>query len=542
MSDSRTPQEVREAIESPDPIAVLDVRQSLDYVEGNVPESTWVPRRELERRLPDLVPNRSTPVVLCDERGDRADRDARWLESLGYECVDFLEGGIDAWRAKGFDLVEAVDDVHATAFNYESKEFGERVEQSRDLPKLDPEDVASRRDDVTVVDVRNPPEYERWGTVPDSVNIEGVDLALYADELRDDEPLVVHCAGRTRSIIGTATLQALGFENVYELENGTMGWELAGYELEEGSGRPDNLAIDSDRYRELRSSTEQLLEGTDVSFVEPDELERLEDDVDDKQSVYVFDVRTDSEFEDGHVPGSRSVAGGQLIQTAGKQIAVRDAEIVLASETHVRSAITAYWLHEMGFSNVRVLRGGIDAWEQRGHDVATGVRSTDPLGDDTVARTVDFVSPSELADRLETDQLTVLDVGAHDEYTDGHVPGSSWLPRDELERALAGDATEELEVEESIVLTCRHGAISSRAAAQVEHQLDAWTGSDRNPLETVPIVVLEGGVEAWLEAGHETDTGADDVLIEPRHAVRKPYAQGESEMARYLEWEESLPE
>lgn len=246
------------------------------------------------------MPNRSTPVVLCDERGERAARDARWLAALGYGDVGYLDGGVAAWREAGFNLVEAEGDVHATAFNYGSKAFGERVEAARDLPKLDPDELAARRDEVAVVDVRNPPEYERWGTIPGSVNVEGFDLPLYVEAVREgDEPVVVHCAGRTRSIIGAATLQELGVDDVYELENGTMGWQLAGYDLADGSGRPGDLEVDPDRYDRLREAAERLLRDADAGFVSPAELERLEEAVDDRQTVYVFDVRTGEEYAGG---------------------------------------------------------------------------------------------------------------------------------------------------------------------------------------------------------------------------------------------------
>ena len=47
--------------------------------------------------------------------------------------------------------------------------------------------------------------------------------------------VVVNCAGRTRSIIGAQSLINAGIPNrVIALENGTMGWSLAGLELERG--------------------------------------------------------------------------------------------------------------------------------------------------------------------------------------------------------------------------------------------------------------------------------------------------------------------
>lgn len=524
MPSSHSPTAVRNALASTDSIALLDIRPSLDYVEGHVRESTWVPRHKLEQRLPYLMPNHSTPVVLCDNRGERSVRDAQWLETLGYESVGYLDGGIAAWREEGFDLIQAEGDVHATAFNYESKEFGEQVAATRDLPTIEPDELAAQRDGVTVVDVRNPPEYEKWGTIPGSVNIEGFDLPLYAETIRDnDEPVVVHCAGRTRSIIGTVTLQELGINNVYELENGTMGWQLSGYELTEGPGRPHELETDPQQQVQLQEAAERLLQDTDVLFLSPSELARLDDEIDDRQTVYVFDVRTEEEFAEGHLPDSLSVAGGQLIQTAGRYIAVRDAEIVLVSATHIRAAITAYWLDKMGFSNVRVLHGGTTAWTESDRRLDTNNEPKEPLGANIVEETVEFISATELAHTNR--EVTVVNVGELDVYTAGHVPGAWWAPRYEVANVLATD----LDPTGTIVLTCEDGTISERAGAQLIH-----VGQVEN------LAILEGGLEAWQEADLETEKGEKRVLREPRKAVRKPYAQGEQEMEQYLTWEENL--
>lgn len=72
-----------------------------------------------------------------------------------------------------------------------------------------------------------------------------------------DRPVFVHRSGRTHSIIGAKTLRLLGFDNVWALENGTMGWLLAGKEVERGTVRPaleDGLGGDAEitaRAREL---------------------------------------------------------------------------------------------------------------------------------------------------------------------------------------------------------------------------------------------------------------------------------------------------
>ena len=56
---------------------------------------------------------------------------------------------------------------------------------------------------------------------------------------RPNATVVVNCAGRTRSIIGARVLQRMRLPNVVSLRNGTMGWLLAGLELERGADRVD---------------------------------------------------------------------------------------------------------------------------------------------------------------------------------------------------------------------------------------------------------------------------------------------------------------
>ena len=50
--------------------------------------------------------------------------------------------------------------------------------------------------------------------------------------------VIVNCAGRTRSIIGTQSLINAGIPNeVHALRNGTIGWTLAGQTLDRGQSR-----------------------------------------------------------------------------------------------------------------------------------------------------------------------------------------------------------------------------------------------------------------------------------------------------------------
>src|SRR5690606_23978938 len=75
----------------------------------------------------------------------------------------------------------------------------------------------------------------------------------------------------------------------------------------------------------------------------------------DRRSLYLLDVRTPEEYAAGHVAGSRSAPGGQLVQATDEYVGVRNAPLGLLDDTGVRATMTASWLIQMGWPDVVVL-------------------------------------------------------------------------------------------------------------------------------------------------------------------------------------------
>src|SRR5439155_1012521 len=99
-----------------------------------------------------------------------------------------------------------------------------------------------------VLDVRERGAFERGHVFrtttlprrPLEFSVPGGELVLRIGELveRPETTIVVHCGGRTRSYIGAESLRRMRLPNpIVALENGTMGWELAGLTLERGANR-----------------------------------------------------------------------------------------------------------------------------------------------------------------------------------------------------------------------------------------------------------------------------------------------------------------
>src|SRR5262249_2693986 len=353
-------------------------------------------------------------------------------------------------------------------------------------------------------------------------SVPGGELVLRVGDLvpRPDTPIVVHCGGRTRSYIGTESLRRMRLPNpIMALEDGTMGWELAGLTLERGADRRPPPA--SARSRAAASLVAKRVAAEDrITFGTTADLERLLDRR-AHDNVVVLDVRTAEEYAAGHLAGAVWAPGGQAVQATDEYIAVHAATIVLTCDGLVRSVMTASWLGRMGFPNVNVLVGGLPAWKDAGGAVATGHPAIEPFGWSTARETVPSVAPGPLAGE------TIIDVDTSDVYARGHVPGAGWVCRSRLEWRITEIAPVRAT---AIVTTCADGRHSTLAAATLRR------------LGYTRARVLDGGTRGWQAAGLPIETGATKLIDDPDDVVLKPYDKGREAMEAYLRWEAQLDE
>ena len=220
--------------------ALLDVREQEEFSRSHILLACCVPLSRLELSVEALVPCKKTAVFVMDDGRsqdlDRSARAAAALTGMGYQDVSIVTGGLEAWEAAGFVTVNGVGAL--------SKGFGEYVEEVQHTPRLTPEEIKALLDDpderTIVIDVRPVNEYRNMN-IPGSTNLPGCEVTYrLAEVVKDpDTTIIINCAGRTRSIIGTQTLINAGVPNrVVALKGGTMNWQLSGFDLEYGSPRP----------------------------------------------------------------------------------------------------------------------------------------------------------------------------------------------------------------------------------------------------------------------------------------------------------------
>ncbi|KVV44665.1 sulfurtransferase [Burkholderia ubonensis] len=511
-------QDVRARLLAGDEIALIDVREEDPYAQGHPLWAANFPLSKLELDAWTRIPRRDTPIVVYGDAAgeDLAPRAAARLAQLGYGDVRLLDGGLAGWRAAGGELFIDV--------NVPSKSFGEWVEAERHTPSLSAQEVQAlidARADVVIVDARRFDEY-RTMNIPTSTSVPGAELVLRVRALAPDPAtrVIVNCAGRTRSIIGTQSLINAGLPNpVAALRNGTIGWTLAGQALEHGAERRFPDEIDATLRADARRAARNVAERAGVPRIALADVAAL---AEPGRTLYRFDVRTPEEYEAGHLPGFASAPGGQLVQETDHHAPVRGARIVLADDDGVRADMTASWLAQMGW-DVRVVEAGAQAFCETGQ----------PPRDVPAAPGVAEVSPVTLAGWLREaapDEIAIVDVTASGNYVKRHIPGAWFAVRAQLRDALAA-----IPAARRYVFTCGSSLLARFAAADARALLPA----------SAQIVVLAGGTAAWIDAGLPVEAG-DTRLASPRiDRYRRPYegtGNAAAAMQAYLDWEFGLVE
>ena len=497
-------------------LALLDAREEGAFAERHLFHAGCLPLSHLELRAARLLPRRGVRIVVCDDGEGVAEAAAERLDRFGYSDVSVLDGGIDGWETAGFPIYSGI--------NVPCKAFGEYVEHAAATPHMSAAEVKALQDqgaDLIILDSRPMPEFQRM-SIPGGIDCPGAELVHRTFDLvaSPETLVVVNCAGRTRSIIGAQSLIDAGLPNrVVALENGTAGWHLAGLDLERGQTR-DAPVPSAAGLAQARAAAERVARRFGVRTIDPDGLAGLQGDP--ERTLYLLDVRGSDEFEAGHLPGSVSAPGGQLVQATDTYVGVRNARLVLVDDNGVRDRMTAAWLLRMGWTEVYVLEGGL-----AGATLETGPAEAEILG--LGEAEADAYSVERLAAAIADGSVRVVDLDNSLAYRAGHVPGAWFAIRARLRQNLdrvPGDGR-------PLVFTCPDGILARLAAAEAA----SWCPRS--------VAYLDGGTAAWRDAGHPLGRGPENLADETDDLSYRPYDHTsgvEQRMRDYLEWEVELLE
>jgi rhodanese-related sulfurtransferase len=500
------PAELRRRWRAGDEVALLDVREEGPYSLAHPFFAVSLPLSQIELRILDLIPRLRAPIVVYDNGEGYAERAAARIAALGYEDISILRGGLEGYALIG----EVFRDV-----NVPSKAFGELVEAIRHTPSLSADEAKALIEteaNLVVLDARRFEEY-RIMSIPRGVSVPGGELAFRAREVAPspDTTIIVNCAGRTRSIIGTQSLINAGLPNkIFALRNGTIGWTLAGHQVERG--RTDRfLQLPEATYPSALADAKAWSARVGVSVLDRSTFERFLDQAKER-TLYLLDVRTPEEYERAHPPGFASAPGGQLVQATDEWVAVRGARLVLFDDDGIRARMAASWLVQMGWQAYVVGPDVVQATEA-GPSVAHR-----PAPPDAGRATIDAAALA--ANRVD---WTIVDLTRSPIYAAGHVPDSHFV----LASRFAADLPR-LPGDGGIILTSADGDEALFSLA------DAGAATQRK------VGALAGGTRAWIAAGQPLDRDQHSWISQPDDVYKRPYEgtdNAAAAMRAYIDWE-----
>ncbi|MYD38833.1 MAG: rhodanese-like domain-containing protein, partial [Chloroflexi bacterium] len=86
-------------------------------------------------------------------------------------------------------------------------------------------------DDYQLIDVREDDEYAE-AHLPGAINIPLSEFMARVDEIDEDLPVLLVCNTGVRSAQAAMYLASLGYDQLYNLEDGTKGWREKGYRVD----------------------------------------------------------------------------------------------------------------------------------------------------------------------------------------------------------------------------------------------------------------------------------------------------------------------
>jgi hydroxyacylglutathione hydrolase len=173
---------------------VLDVRNQADFIKGFVPDSLFIGLNgTFAMWVGALIEDIKQKIVLIAPEGTEEEAVTR-LSRVGYDnTVGFLEGGVEAYEKAGGKL--------------------------NTITSIPAEELASKYDTCSIVDVRKPGEYASEHVE----NAEHYALDYMNNDLTKldkNKTYHVHCAGGYRSVIAISLLMKNGYTNLIDVAGG----------------------------------------------------------------------------------------------------------------------------------------------------------------------------------------------------------------------------------------------------------------------------------------------------------------------------------
>jgi rhodanese-related sulfurtransferase len=217
----------------------------------------------------------------------------------------------------------------------------------------------------------------------------------------------------------------------------------------------------------------------------------------DAEEIALFDVREAGQFGEGHLFFAAPLPYSRLELDVLQLAPRKTVRTVLVDNGDGLARLAARRLHDLGYSRVFILEGGVNGWNEAGFTLFKGVNLPSKTFGELVEHAYDtphITATQLLALRATGSKIAMLDGRTVEEHHKMTIPGSTSCPNGELAYRLntlvADDDT-------TIVINCA-GRTRSIIGAQTLRNLGIPN----------PVLALENGTQGWYLAGLELEHGS----------------------------------
>lgn len=340
-----TAQQLERMKEAGEDFVLLDGRPVNEHHRMTIPGSICCPNAELPYRVPSLVTNPHTKIVVNCAGRTRSIIGAQTLINFGVpNPVYALENGTQGWFLSGLELEygssrrypERIDETTLPAQQARARalieRFGVSVVTAREVEAW----LHDAGRTTYLCDVRTPEEFESC-SLPGTVHAPGGQLIQATDQwigVRNARVVLIDGGEQIRAPVVASWLKQLGHE-AYVLEGGVHA-ALAGSPPVRPV-LPAPPACSASRLRHALAA----------------------------QVCTVFDLRPSMDFRKAHIPGSRWSIRPRLAADACQ---ARGTIVLVADEADI-ARLAALDLQEAGLTDVEILEGGFTAWVKAAYPV-----------------------------------------------------------------------------------------------------------------------------------------------------------------------------
>ncbi len=184
---------------------ILDTRLPYAFAGSHIPISLsmWIGGTSV---YPGWLLEINQYIIFVHERPNDIDIVAPRLRRLGFDNMcGFLCGGMNQWQ-----------------------EAGKPISSFGTMSVMELKDKLAKQE-VLLLDVREPSEWKDEGYIEKSERLFFADLPEKTDALPKNKPIVVTCSVGNRSSIAASVLEQKGFKNISNVLGGTTAWTNLGY-------------------------------------------------------------------------------------------------------------------------------------------------------------------------------------------------------------------------------------------------------------------------------------------------------------------------